>query len=275
MSGSYLLSVALLKSTVSDPRPLPIVSPGPRDSLRERSQLPTLSQEHTNTLSWQSNCALRAAAQAKAKLGHFSSLKLTHVQKWTELRRGHVWHRISPSKIIWWYTHFTYIHLLVCSTLRNILLILALMLTFAFMAVLSLCSHTRSHLGFTHMFVQWQLCTNISTQMGWTFAQCTPHTVTSSPPTGTHSLSVTQAVSHLLSALHSHTQLHTTQRSQSHPDVYILTDSACTSAAAQSLLHADENFHKGTHIPSLWVEQNSNFRKSPEVKCLFPRQVFL
>lgn len=101
MSGSYLLSVALLKSTVSDPRPLPIVSPGPRDSLRERSQLPTLSQEHTNTLSWQSNRALGAAAQAKAKLGHSASLKLTHGQKWTEQRRGCAWPRMTPSKINW------------------------------------------------------------------------------------------------------------------------------------------------------------------------------
>lgn len=69
MSASYLLSVALLKSTVSDPRTLPIVSPGPRDSLRECSQLPTLSQEHTNTLSWHSQCALRGDAQAGDKEG--------------------------------------------------------------------------------------------------------------------------------------------------------------------------------------------------------------
>lgn len=96
MSGSYLLSVALLKSTVSDPRPLPIVSPGPRDSLRERSQLPTLSQEHTNTLSWHSNCALRGDAQTKDRLGRFPSLELTHGQTRTGQRAGHCWNRTLP-----------------------------------------------------------------------------------------------------------------------------------------------------------------------------------
>lgn len=96
MSGSYLLSVALLKSTVSDPRPLPIVSPGPRDSLRERSQLPTLSQEHTNTLSWHSDCALRGDAQAKDRLGRFPSLELAHGQTQPGQRAGRCWDRTSP-----------------------------------------------------------------------------------------------------------------------------------------------------------------------------------
>lgn len=82
------------------------------------------------------------------------------------------------------------------------------MLTYAFMAILSLCSHTHSHLCFSHMFVQSHLCTNVNTQMGRTFAQCTPHVVTSSnPPTGTHSLSVTQEGTLTLTTAFSHSEI--------------------------------------------------------------------
>lgn len=54
----------------------------------------------------------------------------------------------------------TYIYLYVLH-----LLIPALVLTYAFMAMISLCSHTHSHLCFTQMFVQSHSCTNINTQM--------------------------------------------------------------------------------------------------------------
>lgn len=138
------------------------------------------------------------------------------------------------------------------------MLILALMLTYSFMPCPPYV-HIHIHIHASLRFVQSHLCTNINTQMGWTFAQCSPHTVTSSPPTGSQpqchkagTLTLTTAFPH--SASHNPKILVSPWCTHSH----ILSMHWCGCAI---MLHADENFHKGTHIPSLWVEQNFQFQK--------------